>query len=86
MSKQKLGWKETQYKVIWHLLSYIGFYIILLFLPDKYFLLLAVFGLFAGGSKPVTVETGATVYVPFFVNVGDDIVVDTRTGSYMSRA
>lgn len=39
-----------------------------------------------GGSKPVTVETGATVYVPFFVNVGDDIVVDTRTGSYMSRA
>lgn len=38
-----------------------------------------------GGSKPVTIETGATVYVPFFVNVGDDIVVDTRTASYMSR-
>lgn len=38
-----------------------------------------------GGSKPVTIDTGAVVYVPLFVNVGDDIIVDTRTGSYMSR-
>jgi elongation factor P len=39
-----------------------------------------------GGSKPATVETGATVQVPLFVNIGDRIKVDTRTGEYMSRA
>ncbi|KAK4800337.1 hypothetical protein SAY86_020824 [Trapa natans] len=39
-----------------------------------------------GGSKLATLETGATVNVPLFVNVGDDILVDTRTGQYMSRA
>ncbi|HEY3187340.1 MAG TPA: elongation factor P [Solirubrobacteraceae bacterium] len=39
-----------------------------------------------GGSKPATVETGATVQVPLFVNIGDRIKVDTRTGDYMSRA
>jgi elongation factor P len=39
-----------------------------------------------GGSKPATVETGATVNVPLFVNIGDRIKVDTRSGSYMSRA
>jgi len=55
------------------------------FLAGKHFLWLAMFGLFVGGSKPVTIDTGAVVYVPFFVNVGDDIIVDTRTGSYMSR-
>jgi elongation factor P len=38
-----------------------------------------------GGSKPATVETGATVQVPLFVNIGDRIKVDTRTGDYMSR-
>lgn len=39
-----------------------------------------------GGSKPATLDTGAIVNVPLFVNVGDDILVDTRTGQYMSRA
>ncbi|KAF8394817.1 hypothetical protein HHK36_018753 [Tetracentron sinense] len=39
-----------------------------------------------GGSKPATLDTGAVVNVPLFVNVGDDILVDTRTGQYMSRA
>lgn len=39
-----------------------------------------------GGSKSATVETGATVQVPFFVNEGDVLLIDTRTGSYISRA
>jgi elongation factor P len=39
-----------------------------------------------GGNKPATVETGATVRVPLFVNVGDRIRVDTRSGEYVSRA
>ena len=39
-----------------------------------------------GGSKPATLETGATVRVPLFVNIGDLIKVDTRTGEYLSRA
>ena len=39
----------------------------------------------AGSSKPATLETGATVHVPFFVNVGDRIKVDTRTGEYSER-
>jgi elongation factor P len=39
-----------------------------------------------GGNKPATLETGAVVNVPLFVNIGDRIKVDTRTGSYMSRA
>ena len=39
-----------------------------------------------GGNKPATLETGATVNVPLFVNIGDRIKVDTRSGSYMSRA
>lgn len=39
-----------------------------------------------GGSKPATLETGAIVQVPLFVNVGDVIRVDTRTGLYLSRA
>ncbi len=37
------------------------------------------------GLKPAQVETGATVQVPLFVEVGDVIRVDTRTGSYVSR-
>lgn len=36
--------------------------------------------------KPATVETGAVVNVPLFVNVGDRIRIDTRTGEYMERA
>jgi elongation factor P len=39
-----------------------------------------------GGSKAATLETGATVRVPLFVNIGDLIKVDTRTGEYLSRA
>ncbi|XP_057971972.1 uncharacterized protein LOC131160368 [Malania oleifera] len=39
-----------------------------------------------GGSKPATLDTGAVVNVPLFVNRGDQILVDTRTGQYMSRA
>lgn len=40
----------------------------------------------AGGSKPATVDTGAVVNVPLFVNIGDEVLVDSRTGQYMSRA
>jgi elongation factor P len=39
-----------------------------------------------GGSKPSTLETGATVKVPLFVNLGDLIKIDTRTGEYIARA
>ena len=39
-----------------------------------------------GATKPATVSTGATVYVPLFVNQGDVIKIDTRTGEYLSRA
>jgi elongation factor P len=38
-----------------------------------------------GGSKPATMETGAVVRVPLFINVGDILKIDTRTGEYMSR-
>ncbi len=38
-----------------------------------------------GATKPATVETGATVQVPLFVNIGDKIKIDTRTGEYLSR-
>ena len=39
-----------------------------------------------GATKPAVVETGATVYVPLFVNQGEKIKIDTRTGAYLSRA
>ena len=39
-----------------------------------------------GGNKPATLETGAVVQVPLFVNVGDRVKVQTETGQYMSRA
>lgn len=39
-----------------------------------------------GGSKAATLETGAQVRVPLFINIGDVIKVDTRTGDYVSRA
>lgn len=39
----------------------------------------------SGGSKPATLETGAVVQVPLFVNVGDKIQIDTRTGHYIKR-
>ncbi|OLD61766.1 MAG: elongation factor P, partial [Ignavibacteria bacterium 13_1_40CM_2_61_4] len=38
-----------------------------------------------GAQKPAKVETGAPVYVPLFLNEGDRIKVDTRTGSYIER-
>lgn len=39
----------------------------------------------AGGGKPATVETGLTLNVPFFVNEGDTVRVDTRSGAYVER-
>lgn len=38
-----------------------------------------------GATKPAVVETGATVYVPLFVEEGDKISIDTRTGEYLKR-
>ena len=38
-----------------------------------------------GATKPATVETGAVVYVPLFVETGNKINIDTRTGEYLSR-
>jgi elongation factor P len=40
----------------------------------------------SGGTKPATVETGAVIQVPLFLNEGDVIKVDTRTGAYIERA
>ncbi|AUS96155.1 elongation factor P [Clostridium thermosuccinogenes] len=39
-----------------------------------------------GATKPATVETGAVIKVPLFVNEGDIVRIDTRTGEYMERA
>jgi elongation factor P len=39
-----------------------------------------------GGDKPATLESGVTVRVPLFVNVGDRVRVDTRSGAYVARA
>jgi elongation factor P len=39
-----------------------------------------------GGTKPARLETGITVNVPLFINVGDVVKVDTRTGEYLERA
>jgi len=38
-----------------------------------------------GATKPATVDTGVTIKVPLFVNAGDKIRIDTRTGEYMER-
>ena len=40
----------------------------------------------SGGSKPAKLETGLSVNVPFFVNAGDQLVINTTDGSYISRA
>lgn len=40
----------------------------------------------SGGSKPATVETGLVVQVPFFINVGDKLIINTSDGKYVSRA
>ncbi|MBA4600891.1 elongation factor P [Thermoactinomyces mirandus] len=39
-----------------------------------------------GGSKSATLSTGFTVQVPLFINVGDRLIIDTRSGEYVSRA
>jgi elongation factor P len=39
-----------------------------------------------GGNKPATLETGAVVHVPLFVDIGDRVKVQTETGAYISRA
>jgi len=39
----------------------------------------------SGGSKPARLETGAVIQVPFFVNIGDKVKVDTRTDAYLER-
>jgi elongation factor P len=39
-----------------------------------------------GGTKPATLETGLTVNVPLFVNTGDKVKVDTRSGEYLERS
>ena len=40
----------------------------------------------SGGSKPATLETGAVVQVPLFINPGEVLRIDTRTGAYIERA
>jgi elongation factor P len=39
----------------------------------------------AGGTKPATLESGVTIQVPLFINEGDRLKVDTRTGTYIER-
>ncbi|HEX7102396.1 MAG TPA: elongation factor P [Nitrolancea sp.] len=39
----------------------------------------------SGGTKPATLQTGLTVNVPLFINIGDMVKVDTRTGEYLER-
>ncbi len=39
-----------------------------------------------GGTKPATLETGVEIHVPLFINEGETVRVDTRTGEYVSRA
>ncbi|MCW2633594.1 MAG: efp, partial [Pseudonocardia sp.] len=38
-----------------------------------------------GGTKPATLETGAEIHVPLFLNTGDKVKVDTRDGRYLGR-
>lgn len=38
-----------------------------------------------GGTKPATIETGATIQVPMYLNEGEVVKVDTRTGKFVSR-
>lgn len=40
----------------------------------------------SGGTKPATMETGVVVSVPLFINIGDRLRIDTRTGEYIERA
>jgi elongation factor P len=38
-----------------------------------------------GGTKPATLETGATINVPLFISTGEKVKVDTRSGEYLGR-
>ncbi|GAF63795.1 elongation factor P [Bacillus sp. TS-2] len=40
----------------------------------------------SGGTKPATLQTGLIVQVPFFINQGDVLIIDTRNSNYVSRA
>ncbi|NOZ64305.1 MAG: elongation factor P, partial [Caldiserica bacterium] len=40
----------------------------------------------SGGTKPATLETGLTVQVPLFIQPGEILRIDTRTGAYVERA
>jgi elongation factor P len=40
----------------------------------------------SGGTKPATMETGVVVSVPLFINIGDKLRIDTRSGDYIERA
>lgn len=40
----------------------------------------------SGGTKPAKMQTGLVVQVPFFINIGDKLIIDTRTEAYVSRA
>jgi elongation factor P len=40
----------------------------------------------SGGTKPATLETGANIQVPLFIDIGEKVRVDTRDGSYLGRA
>jgi elongation factor P len=39
----------------------------------------------SGARKPATLQTGKVIQVPLFVNIGDRVKVDTRTGDYITR-
>ena len=39
----------------------------------------------SGATKPATLETGLVVSVPLFINIGDNLKVDTRSGDYIER-
>ena len=43
------------------------------------------FGEASGGDKPATLETGAVVTVPLFIQIGEKVVVDTTSGKYLKR-
>jgi len=40
----------------------------------------------SGGTKPATLETGLVIQVPLFIETGERVKIDTRTGEYLSRA
>jgi elongation factor P len=38
-----------------------------------------------GGTKPATIETGATIQVPMYIDKGEHVKIDTRTGKFVQR-